>query len=41
MRLDMGGVLEMSMSLRTCEPVETALSLGDDTHAAAARLDGA
>ena len=31
----------MSMSLRMCEPMETALSLGDDTPAVAARPDGA
>ena len=37
----MGGAVEMSMSRRTCEPMETAQSLGDDTLAAAARPDGA
>ena len=30
----MRGAFEMSMSLRTCEPMETAQSLGDDTPAA-------
>ena len=28
-----GGTLEMSMSCCMCEPMETAQSLGDDTHA--------
>ena len=35
-----GGASEMTMSSCMCEPMETAQSLGDDTHAVVTRLKG-
>ena len=35
-----GGAKEMTMSSCMCEPMETAQSLGDDTHAVVTRLEG-